>query len=148
MSEEKRMILEMLNNGDINVDEAERLLSAIPNEDENTAVVTSNRVGVHPKKLKVTVTDNYTGKTNIDMRIPFSLIKAGLKIGKASIALGAKYDNNQNSETQQILELLRDVDIDEILGSLDDGDITLPYTMVDIDSNEDGKSQHIEIIME
>lgn len=148
MNEEKRMILEMLNNGDINVEEAERLLAAIPTDSEQNSIVTAGGKGIHPKRLKVTVIDIDTGKINVDIRIPFSLIKAGLKIGKASIALGAKYDNNRDSDTQQVLELLRDVDIDEILSSIDDGDITLPYTMIDMDNHDKGENQHIEIILE
>ena len=148
ISEEKRMILEMLNNGDINVDDAERLLSAIPEESDNKNMVSSEGFPIMPKRIKITVVSNDTGKTKVDMRIPFSLIKAGLKIGKASMALGAKYKNGTDSDTQQILELLRDIDIDEILGSLDDGDITLPYTMIDMDSNEDGDNVHIELILE
>lgn len=148
MSEEKRMILEMLNNGDINVDEAERLLSAIPEESENKKMVISGGAPIQPKRIKITVVNNDTGKAKVDMRIPFSLIKAGLKIGKASIALGAKYNNGTDSESQQILELLRDVDIDEIMSSLDAGDITLPYTMIDMDSSEDGENVHIELILE
>lgn len=150
MSEEKRMILEMLNNGDINVDEAERLLGAIPSESEvnSTAVANVSNTGIHPKKLSIIVTDLTTGKNNVDIRIPFSLIKAGLKIGKASLAMGAKFDSNRDSDTQQVLDLLKEVDIDEILSSLDDGDITLPYTMIDMDNHEDGQHQHIEIVLE
>ena len=148
MSEEKRMILEMLNNGDINVDEAERLLSAIPEESENKKMVVSSGSPIQPKRIKITVINNDTGKTKVDMRIPFSLVKAGLKIGKASIALGAKYNNGTDSESRQILELLRDIDLDEVMSSLDDGDITLPYTMIDMDGNEDGENVHIELILE
>ncbi len=147
MSEEKRMILEMLNNGDINVDEAERLLAAVPEDNQNNAVtVTPGSTGIQPKRIKVTVIDNIASKTKVDIRVPFSLLKAGLKIGKASMALGAKYSSDQDS--QQIMELLREVDIDEILSSIDDGDITLPYTMIDMDNMEDGKNEHIEIVLE
>lgn len=147
MNEEKRMILEMLNNGDINVDEAERLLAAVPDETQNNFVsVTPGSAGIQPKKIKVTVIDNITSKTKVDIRVPFSLLKAGLKIGKASMALGAKYSSDQDS--QQIMDLLRDIDIDEILSSLDDGDITLPYTMIDVDNMEDGKNEHIEVVLE
>lgn len=147
MSEEKRMILEMLNNGDINVDEAERLLAAVPDETQNNAVtINPGTSGIKPDKIKITVIDNMTSKTKVDIRIPFSLLKAGLKIGKASMALGAKYSSDQDS--QQIMELLKEIDIDEILSSLDDGDITLPYTMIDMDNLEDGKNEHIEIVLE
>lgn len=148
MSEEKRMILEMLNNGDINVDEAERLLAAIPEESENNEVVVPRVSGIQPKRLKITVINTDTGRTKVDMRIPFSLIKAGLKIGKASIVLGAKYDKSGDSDTQQILQYLKDIDVDEILNGLDDGEITLPYTMIDMDSNEDGENVHIDLILE
>jgi len=147
MSEEKRMILEMLNNGDINVDEAEKLLSAIPDDSQNNEITVANKTaGIQPKKIKVRVTDNNTGKTKVDIRVPFSLIKVGLKIGTAGMALGAKYNTDEDS--QQILDLLKDIDVDEVLSSIDDGDITLPYTMVDMDNMEDGKNEHIEIVLE
>jgi hypothetical protein len=147
MSEEKKMILEMLKNGDISVEEAEKLLAAVPDSKQNSDIaLTSKSSGIRPRKIKITVTDNDTSKNKVDIRIPFSLLKAGLKIGKASMALGAKYTGER--ESQQILELLREVDIDEILDSIDDGDITLPYTMIDMDNHEDGKNEHIEIVLE
>lgn len=147
MKEEKRMVLEMLNNGDINVDEAERLLNAIPTEKENSDLAhRPNSIDDEPRKLIVVVTNNNTGKRKVNLRVPISLIKAALKIGKASIALGANFTSDM--ETKQILELIKEIDIDEILESVNDGEITLPYTMIDIDSTEDGENDHIEIILE
>lgn len=147
MSEEKRMILEMLNSGDINVEEAEKLLSAIPEDSKDNAVALAKESrGIQPKKIKVSVTDNNTGKKKVDIRVPFSLVRAGLKIGTAGMALGAKYNTDQDS--QQILDILKDIDIDEIMDSINDGDITLPYTMIDMDNMEDGKNEHVEIVLE
>ncbi|MEM1485060.1 hypothetical protein V6615_09290 [Oscillospiraceae bacterium PP1C4] len=137
MNEERRMILEMLQNGTITVEEAERLMEALKTKNEITPFTSVK--GVSPKRILVHVTEN--GKTKVNVRIPFSLVRVGLKLGQSFSSLGAKYSVDYSAEA----ELIKSIDIDEVLDSLSSGEISLPYTMVDVD---DEKNQHVQIIME
>lgn len=134
MNEERRMILEMVKEGTISIEEAERLLEAIP---EQAAEAESNLVlynGDHrlPKKIIVRITDK--GKVKVNVKLPFSLIKAGLKIGQAAMTLGAKYVND--AQEAQLLNAFKEIDVEELLECISQGEISLPYTMVDIDDEE------------
>lgn len=140
MIEERKMILNMLSEGSITVEEAEKLLETIPDENSNTPTITG---AIQPQRIVILVTDGE--RTKVNMRIPFSLVKMGLKLGKASMALGAKYSSDDESG-KQIMELLKDIDIDEVINSINDGDVSLPYVMVDVEDNEKGET--IQIILE
>jgi len=134
----------MLKDGDISVEEAERLLEAIPaGEDDggsaNNALVSAP--GIAPKRISVLVKEQ--GKTKVNVKVPFSLVRVGLKLGKAFGAAGGRH---MKEEEAAAMELLANLDIDELLDSLDDGEITLPYTIVDV--NDEEKDQMVEIIME
>lgn len=137
MNEERRMILEMLKDGTIDVDEAERLMSAIPDMDAQGKDAPLAKVeagqGINPKRFRIRVDEG--GKTKVNLTMPFSLVRVGFKIAKA---VGPRY-----SEEAKVLE---DIDIDEILASLNSGDISLPYTMLNVDDDE--KGEHVEIVLE
>ena len=139
MNEERRMILEMLQTGSISVEEAEKLLEAVPKEGESPL---ANYEGRMPNRLLVLVTENDKPKVNV--RVPFSLVRVGLKLGKSFGALGAKYA--KDSEDIQALEMLNDLDIDELLASIMDGEIQLPYVIVDMDEAETG--QTVRVVLE
>ncbi|MDR2931865.1 MAG: hypothetical protein LBV27_02030 [Oscillospiraceae bacterium] len=144
MNEERTMILEMLKNGDITVEEAERLMDAIPRESDSLTVKASGAQGLAPKRIVVLVTEDDKAKVNV--KVPFSLVRAGLKIGKAFGGFSAR---NADSEAEaRAFEMLQELDIDEILASISDGEIELPYTMVDVDNIEDGKVQHVKVTLE
>lgn len=80
MSEERKKILEMLAVGKINVDEAERLLSALSEESASSKVDTGDSSS-KPKYLRVLVepvSDKSKGD-RVNIRVPLNLIRAGLK---------------------------------------------------------------------
>ena len=143
MNEERRMILQMLKDGAVSVDEAERLLEAIPAEAEALEVVRTSS-GSQPRRISVVVTED--GRTKVNVKVPFSLMRLGLKLGQSAGAIGAKYA--KDAEEAQVLEVLKNIDVDELLGSLNDGEITLPYTIVDVDQELDGKHQHVSVVLE
>ena len=152
MNEERRMILEMVRNGSITIEEAERLMGAIGEEQEALALRPTG--GRQPKRIRVQAVED--GNTIVNVRIPFPLVKVALKLGKAGALLGAKYAAKSGKEAQflykvndiDILAYVNEIDIDEVLESLSDGEISLPYTMVDMVDREDGKSTHVEVILE
>lgn len=82
MSEERKQILEMLGQGKISVDEAERLLDAL-NESSSGMTQTAETNGKKPKFLHVKVVGDPDGgrHNNVDVRVPLALLKAGMKLG-------------------------------------------------------------------
>lgn len=80
MSEERRRILDMLEQGKISAAEAERLLDALseaPNLDTTTAYPETDSKP-KPKYLRVLVEDK---DDNVDVRVPLQLVRAGIKLG-------------------------------------------------------------------
>jgi DNA-directed RNA polymerase subunit F len=80
MSENRRQILDMLAQGKITADEAERLLSAVEREPA-TAVSTALR-NDKVKYLRVVVDahDEDEGPTKVNIRVPIQLLRAGVKL--------------------------------------------------------------------
>lgn len=75
MSEERRRILEMLAQGKVSVDEAERLMQAMGQGTTATAVAAKR----NPRYLLVKVDDPKEG-TNVNIRVPLQLVRAGVKL--------------------------------------------------------------------
>jgi len=82
MDKDRRKILEMLSQGKINVDEAERLLAALSESAAGKAAGSAAAsTGSKPKYLRVMV-EPAPGNNNgerVNVRVPLNLIRAGLK---------------------------------------------------------------------
>lgn len=77
MSEEKKLILEMVKNGKISVDEAERLLEkAVPGE--KLQEMTKSPKPNSQKFLRIRVTED--GKHKANVNIPIALAEVGLNL--------------------------------------------------------------------
>jgi hypothetical protein len=146
MSDNKKKILEMLAQNKISADEAYRLLSAVDSEEgghgskghEDTGK-RGSEIKTKPRYLRVTVTPNPEGipdgKGNlfqdgnvgrVNVRVPMSLIRAGLKLtalippdalDKANNALrekGINFDvrNIKPEDIEELIEALGDMEID------------------------------------
>jgi hypothetical protein len=130
MSEDRRKILEMLSQGKITVDEAERLMAALSKE------VPSNGPGGDsaanpkrkPKYIRVVVTEE-EGKpqgTKVNIRVPMQLLRSGVKLvslippqarDQVNFALhreGVQFDLNQikPENLEELVEQLNDLSID------------------------------------
>jgi len=81
MSEERRRILDMLSEGKITADEAEKLLVAIeePSSPEPSSAVAESGETAAPKYLRVVVEAQDGDRVNV--RVPLQLIRAGVKLG-------------------------------------------------------------------
>jgi hypothetical protein len=148
MSESQKKILEMLAENKISVDDAHRLLSALGAEEgghtgnkntgQDAAGNLVNKVLSSRKYLRVTVTppeggtddkgnpfhDGEVGRVNV--RIPMSLVRAGIKLtslipadalDKANSALrekGIKFDvrNIKQEDIEELIDALGDMQID------------------------------------
>ncbi len=75
MSENNRRVLQMLSEGKVSVDEAERLIALVDEQPEATAAVP--RTGT-ARYLRVTIHSD--GEEHVDVRVPLALIKAGVKL--------------------------------------------------------------------
>jgi hypothetical protein len=83
MNPDRRSVLQMLADGKINADEAERLLSALDrNGAPAPAAAPAPGHNAPPKYLRVTVDaiDPDEGQTKVNVRVPMALLRAGVRL--------------------------------------------------------------------
>ncbi len=129
-SEERLKILKMVADGILTINEAEDLLEALgekkpSNEPSPSTSQSMPGTSGKGKWLRVIVTDTATGKTKVNLRIPSSLVSAGMKMGS------------------KFAPELQGVDAGEILSALDDN---IVGKFIDVIDEEDG--EHVEIMIE
>ena len=131
MSENQKKILEMLASNKISADEAYRLLNAIDNEEENKKeknMTQDTIVKNLPKYLRVTVLpkEGSGSADRVNVRVPMSLIRAGIKLtslipgnamDKMNGALqekGIDFDvrNIKSEDIEELIEALGDMEVD------------------------------------
>jgi Asp-tRNA(Asn)/Glu-tRNA(Gln) amidotransferase B subunit len=84
MSEDRKRILELLAQGKITADEAERLIAAMSGEGTGPRTAGADSSGPRrpPKYLRVLVDANEEGRpTKVNVRIPMQLLRAGVRLG-------------------------------------------------------------------
>jgi hypothetical protein len=83
MNEERRQILDMLAQGKLNVEEAERLLRAVdgggPGAVAPAAAAETHAAKLRPRFLRVLVTHGEVEHVNV--RVPIGVLRAGVKLG-------------------------------------------------------------------
>jgi hypothetical protein len=79
MDPDRRSILQMLADGKVSADEAERLLAAMEPSGQSPARPAS---GAAPKYLRVLVDadDAANGPTKVNIRVPMALLRAGVRL--------------------------------------------------------------------
>ncbi len=83
MNEQRRQILQMLAEGKITADEAERLIDALEREQPESLPGATGRPKPRPKYLRVVVNsaENGTdGPSRINVRVPLQLLRAGVRL--------------------------------------------------------------------
>lgn len=80
MNENSRRVLEMLSEGKVSVDEAERLISLVDEEPETTTAVQPLALPRTEAARYLRVTIDSDEDEHIDVRVPLALIKAGVKL--------------------------------------------------------------------
>ena len=135
MSENKKKILEMLAQNKISADEAYRLHNVIESGESGQETVgkTSTIVKEKPKYLRVTVLPDseheHSGNVDrVNVRVPMSLIRAGIKLtsliptearDKVNAALlekGIDFDvrNVKPEDIEELIEALSDLEVDVV----------------------------------
>ncbi len=131
MNENSRRVLEMLSEGKVSVDEAERLLSLVDESPAATPAV-QPLVPLHAgaaRYLRVTIDSD--GDEHVDVRVPLALFKAGVKLHtllpeKAEKKIKKKIkkngididiDNLHAEDLEQLIDALSEVEV-----NIHDGD--------------------------
>jgi hypothetical protein len=132
MSQDRRDILDMLAQGKITADEAERLLTALDGTANTASADKSLSAKPKPKYLRVLVeADDHIREnpTRVNIRVPMQLLRAGIRLGtlipaeareKANAAMrerGVNFDLNQ-IKPENIEELIEQ--LDELTVDVDD----------------------------
>jgi len=137
MNEHRRQILQLLSEGKISADEAERLLAALEPPLTGRAADSAVAAKAPPKFLRVQVdsedNNGHDGPTKVNVRVPMQLLRAGVKLAylipsaalhKANLAMheqGIPVDLTQikPENIEELVEHLSDlsVDVDQKEGS-------------------------------
>jgi hypothetical protein len=136
MNDERKRILQMLSEGKITVDEAERLLEAIPRamgSQGEGGGLPMQRAARKPKYLRIEVNSGKPGKADrVNIRVPLGLLKAGVRLkglipgdaaARVNSALkdkGIDLDSLKGNALEELLENLADLEVNVNEGS--DGD--------------------------
>ena len=116
--EEKKKILELLSCGKITVAEAESLLAAVGAEPSATATEKKN-----PKYLRIEVkTTDEAGPQNVNVRVPFNLLRAGVKLAALMpVSIRDQVQNGLESGGVNLdLSKVKPEDLDQIVEQLAD----------------------------
>lgn len=130
-SEERLRILKMVQEGKISADEAATLIEALE-ESNQSQQQKANRPepslatgGKSSRWFRVRITDAGTGRTRVNVRLPVSLINAGIK-------MGARFSPEMEG-----------LDMEQLIQFINSGETG---QMVDVVNEEDG--EHVEIFIE
>ena len=124
MNEQHRRVLQMLAEGKITTDEAERLIDALGREQPDSPPGATPRPKPRPKYLRVVMVDDSSpaepGRINI--RVPLQLLRAGVRLAslvppQALTRVNAELDK---SGVPIDLTQLKPQDIEELIDQLDD----------------------------
>jgi hypothetical protein len=125
--EERVKVLKMIQDGKITAAEGARLLDALGTKRPAPvpAPPPQSSFPGRPRWLRVRVTDTNSGKTRVNVRLPVSLLDAGLK-------MGARFSPEvEGLDIQQLNELIQSGETGKI---------------VDVFDDEDG--EHVEVFVE
>ena len=124
MSEERARILQMVSENQIDAQEAARLLGALnsaPSEAEGSAETV--RTG-RARWFRVRVTDMETGRTKVNVNLPLSLVKVGMRMGA------------------HFAPEVEDLDWDELMKAIQEG---AAGKLVEVEDMEDGEKVEVYV---
>jgi flagellar motor switch protein FliM len=135
MTEERKKILDMLADGKITSEEAEKLLNAVESKRNETLKGDASLKNKIPKYLFVKVDSTNGDKVNI--RVPLKIIRAGIKL-KSLIPQEAQEKIDEKLSEKGVdfkLEDINDENIDELLEALTEFEVNV----------EDRKGENVKI---
>jgi hypothetical protein len=132
VSENQKKILQMLAEGKISVAEAQRLLSLITSAGDNRNESNSTAPKSSPRYLHVVVEpkpgaapEHRHGRVNV--RVPFGLIRAGMKLATLIPPEAADKVNDAMKEKGMSFDMrhLKTEDVEELISALHDSEINV-----------------------
>ena len=134
MNEQRRQILQMLTEGKITADEAERLINALEREQPESPPGAASRPKPRPKYLRVVVSwadSGGDGPGRVNVRVPLQLLRAGVRLAslippQALTKVNAELDKSgvpidlTQLKPQQLEELIDH--LDDVIVDVDDPD--------------------------
>lgn len=127
-SEERLKVLKMVQEGKISAEDAIELLSILEEGRRRTPAPPAPPPAIGRRDnrwLRVRVTDTNSGKTRVNVRLPISMVSAGLKMGMRFAP------SVEGIDADQLMELIQSTEIGQI---------------VDVYDDEDG--EHVEVFIE
>ncbi len=126
MNEQRRQILQMLAEGKITADEAERLIDALEREQPASSPSAAPRPKPQPKYLRVVVSsaDNFggDGPGRVNVRVPLQLLRAGVRLTSLIPPRALTQVNAELNKSGVPIDLtqLKPQHIEELIEQLDD----------------------------
>lgn len=120
MNEQRRQILEMLSDGKVNADEAERLIVALERDPEPPASTQSKGT---PKYLRVVVDDRSAADSSkVNVRVPIQLLRAGVRLAALVPPRAIERANDELERAGVGIDLskLKPEQIEELIDHLDE----------------------------
>jgi hypothetical protein len=132
VNEQRRQVLQMLAEGKITADEAERLVDALEREQPESPPGATPRPKPRPKYLRLVMVDNSGGGGGrMNVRVPLQLLRAGVRLASLIPPQAVTMINAKLSESGVPIDLaeLKPQQLEEFIEQLDD-------LTVDIDDSE------------
>jgi hypothetical protein len=124
MNEQCRQILQMLTEGKITADEAERLIDALQRQQPESPPGAAPRPKARPKYLRVVVhsEEDPNGPSRVNVRVPLQLLRAGVRLASLVPPQALAQINVQLQKSGVPIDLtqLKPQHIEELIEHLDD----------------------------
>jgi len=150
MNEHRRQILQMLAEGKICADEAERLIAATePSPYSSTVSESNSNLGVkpRPKYLRVVVDSEedsgHDGPTKVNVRVPMQLLRAGVRLAALIPAPALRRANDAMQEQGVPIDLtqIKPENLEELVEHLND-------LTVDVDQRDANAKVKVRVFCE
>jgi hypothetical protein len=133
MNNDRRSVLQMLADGKINADEAERLLGALDRTDAPAAGAAPPppRGNLAPKYLRVTVdADVHGDNTKVNIRVPMALLRAGVRLSSLIPPAARDQVNEELAKNGVPFDIgqLKPENLEELISHLDDFSVDVDST--------------------
>lgn len=147
MNEHRRQILQMLSEGKISADEAERLISAMEGPSGATSFESVASGKPRPKYLRVVVDSEedgrHEGPTKVNVRVPLQLLRAGVKLAGLLPAQALHRANSAMQEQGIPLDLsqIKPENLEDLVEQLND-------LQVDVDQKDANTKVKVRVFCE
>jgi hypothetical protein len=152
MNEHRRQILQMLAEGKISADEAERLIAATETQSSFSTLAdsgTATAAKARPKYLRVLVeaeegsNSGYEGPTKVNVRVPIQLLRAGVRLAGLIPQQALRHANQAMQEKGVPIDLseIKPENLEELVEQLND-------LSVDVDQKEAGAKVKVRVFCE